>query len=98
MSAAFDSIKQGMTEAIEHAAGKPIKAVEHKPPDIDVESIRNKVGMSRAEFASSVGVTVGTVRDWERGQRTPRGPALILLNVIAREPGVLGALARAAQG
>ncbi len=99
MSEAFESIKQGLSEAIDHAADRPIGAVEHPPQAVDVESIRKSVRMGRAEFASSVGVTVGTVRHWERGERVPRGPALVLLNLIAREPtAFLGALSRRGHG
>jgi putative transcriptional regulator len=29
---------------------------------------------------------VGTLRHWERGDRTPRGATLVLLNIIAKEP------------
>ncbi len=42
--------------------------------------------MSQNEFASAFGISVSTLRHWERGDRTPQGPALVLLNVIANEP------------
>jgi putative transcriptional regulator len=29
---------------------------------------------------------VATLRHWERGDRRPQGPALVLLNLIEREP------------
>lgn len=42
--------------------------------------------MSQNEFASAFGISVATLRHWERGDRSPHGPALVLLNIIAKEP------------
>ncbi len=94
MSEFFDSIKQGLTEAIEYSEGKCPKAVVHQFSSVDVKSIRSKLGMSQTEFASAFGISVSTLRHWERGDRAPHGPALVLLNVVAKEPqAVLNALA-----
>jgi putative transcriptional regulator len=89
MNIAFDSIKQGLTEAIDFAQGKTSKAVVHEFSPIDVKAIREKIGMSQSEFASAFGISLGTLRHWERGDRKPRGPALVLLNVVAKEPRVV---------
>jgi putative transcriptional regulator len=89
MNKAFESIKQGLTEAIEHTSGKPVKAIVHKLQPVDVKSIRKKVGMTQTEFAASFGISISTLRHWERGDRTPRGPALVLLLVVAKEPRVV---------
>ncbi len=86
MSNAFNSIKQGLEEAIEFSKGKKGNAVVHKFTPIDVKNIRANVGMSQNEFASAFGISVSTLRHWERGDRTPHGPALVLLNVVAKEP------------
>jgi len=86
MSKAFDSIKQGLEEALDFSKGKKTKAIVHEFSPVDVKNIRNKVGMSQNEFASSFGISVSTLRHWERGDRSPRGPALVLLNVVAKEP------------
>jgi len=94
MASTFSSIKQGLTEAIGHSKGKINKAVIHEFGPIDVKEIRASVGMSQSEFSSAFGISVSTLRYWERGDRTPQGPALVLLNVVAKEPGlVLRALA-----
>jgi len=89
MNTAFESIKQGLTEAIDFAQGKTSKAVVHEFSPIDVKAVRQKIGMSQSEFASAFGISLGTLRHWERGDRKPRGPALVLLNVIAKEPRVV---------
>lgn len=95
MNKAFDSIKRGLDEALEYSKGKKSKAVIHEFTSVDVKNIRAKVGMSQNEFASAFGISVSTLRHWERGDRTPQGPALVLLNVVAKEPKtVLKALSR----
>lgn len=86
MSSAFASIMQGLTEAVEFSEGKSGRAVVHEVGPLDVKAIRARVGMSQNEFASAFGISVSTLRHWERGDRTPQGPALVLLNVVAREP------------
>lgn len=89
MSSAFNSIKKGLEEAIEFSQDKVSKAVVHEFSPVDVKNIRAKVGMSQNEFASAFGISVSTLRHWERGDRTPQGPALVLLNVIAKEPKIV---------
>ena len=86
MNNAFDSIKQGLGEALEFSKGKQKKAVVHDFSPIDVKNIRADIGMSQNEFASAFGISVSTLRHWERGDRTPHGPARVLLNVVAKEP------------
>jgi putative transcriptional regulator len=86
MTSAFLSIKKGLSEAIDFSEGKIKKAVIHEFDSIDVKGIRAQVGMSQSEFASAFGISVSTLRHWERGDRKPQGPALVLLNVVAKEP------------
>jgi putative transcriptional regulator len=94
MGSAFESIKQGLTEAIAHASGQLSTAVVHPPQTINVKAIRMHVGMTQTEFAAAFGISLSTLRHWERGDRIPRGPARVLLHVVAKAPGaVLNALA-----
>lgn len=53
---------------------------------INVREIRQNVGMTQTEFAQTFGFSVGTLRYWENGLRAPTGSALVLLNVMAKEP------------
>lgn len=89
MSDAFNSIKRGLEEAIEHASGKNKHLRTHKPSFVDVKIVRKKIGMSQPEFAATFGISLGTLRHWERGDRSPHGPALVLLNIIAKEPNLV---------
>ncbi|HEX2656518.1 MAG TPA: helix-turn-helix domain-containing protein, partial [Xanthobacteraceae bacterium] len=45
-----------------------------------------KLKLSQREFALRFGFSLGTVRNWEQGHRTPEGPARALLTIIDREP------------
>jgi len=55
----------------------------------DVVALRRFVGLTQARFAQALGISVHTLRNWEQGRRTPEGPALALLRIAARNPGVL---------
>ena len=86
MSEAYKSIKQGLTEAIAHARGKRVAVRMYEPKIVDVAALRQRVGMTQTQFAARFGFSVATLRHWERGDRKPHGPALVLLNVIDRDP------------
>jgi len=49
-------------------------------------AIRAATKLTQAEFADRIGVPIETVRNWEQGKRTPRGPARALLKVIESAP------------
>jgi len=86
MSEAFESIKQGLMEAIAFSQEQEIGAVAHHFSDLDVKAIRKRLGMTQTQFAAAFGISLGTLRHWERGDRTPRGPARVLLQVVREEP------------
>ncbi len=88
---AFESIRQGLNEALEYSKGRVEGAVVHEIeiPEIDVASIREKTGLSQSEFAKSIGVAKGTLLNWEQGRRHPTGPAQVLLAMIDKRPGVV---------
>jgi putative transcriptional regulator len=52
----------------------------------DLQAARAKLGVSQSDFAHLIGVSVGTLRNWEQGRRLPEGPALALLRVATRNP------------
>ena len=94
MSTSFDSIKRGLREAIAHAEGKAPTTVIHRPRPVDVKRLRTRMAMTQEQFAARFGFSTATLRHWERGDRAPHGPALVLLNVIEHNPeAVIAALA-----
>lgn len=91
---AFQSIKQGLNEAVTHAKGKKAGVREYQPYEVDVAELRKRLGLTQEQFAARFGFSVATLRHWERGDRSPHGAALVLLNLIDREPkAVMRALA-----
>ena len=86
MSKAFEEISAGLDEAIMHAKGETGRVVVHEPETIDVKAIRAKTGMSQQRFCATFGISLGTLRHWEQGLRSPRGPARVLLKVVDNDP------------
>ena len=68
---AYDSIAEGLNEAIEFAQDKETGARGHRVavPNIDVAGIRAQTGLSQSAFAKSIGVAKG--REPPRAGRKP---------------------------
>lgn len=54
---------------------------------------REKSGLSQAEFARLLGVSVRTIQDWEQGRREPSAAAKTLIKVAELHPTVLRKIA-----
>src|SRR3989304_9447417 len=67
----LESVKQGA--AIMKGRMKPLRSIEF--PESEVRKIREKYGLSQDKFASLMGISVATLRNWEQGRRKPEGPA-----------------------
>jgi putative transcriptional regulator len=78
------SIRQG--GAILKGKMKPARIFNLKNPDI--KGIRGKLKLSQDQFARLMGISLGTLRNWEQGHRKPHGPARVLLGVAAIHPEV----------
>ena len=50
---------------------------------------RMKSGLSQADFAKLLGVSVRTLQDWEQGRRQPSGAARTLITIAEQQPKVL---------
>lgn len=87
----FDSVSKGLKEALAFANGDTSEAKVHEVSvvRVDVAKVRQKTGLSQAEFAKSIGVAKGTLLNWEQGRRHPTGPAQVLLALIAQKPSVV---------
>ena len=96
MSEAFESIMRGLAEAEAYLKGQTTGAITHhiEVPTPDVRAIRASTGLSQAEFARSIGVSKGTLLNWEQSRRTPDGPARVLLALIAKDPGIVQRMLR----
>ncbi len=86
MENAFKSIARGLNEAISHARGEKVAVRQFRPEEVNVSELRRNMGMTQEQFAAKFGFSVATLRHWERGDRTPQGASLVLLNVIKHAP------------
>lgn len=89
MSKAFTEISAGLDDAKKHAQGHKSHVIEHKAEKINVKAIRKKTGMSQQHFCATFGISIGTLRHWEQGLRSPRGTARVLLKVVDQNPSVV---------
>jgi putative transcriptional regulator len=54
-----------------------------------VKVLRQRLGMTQAEFADAFHLPITTLRDWEQHRSTPDAPARALLLAIERDPEVM---------
>jgi putative transcriptional regulator len=55
----------------------------------DVVALRRFNGLTQAQLARAMGISVHTLRNWEQGRRRPEGPAVALLRIAARHPRII---------
>ena len=90
----LESVRQG--GAILRGEMEPARTFRFD--DHDVRQLRERMQLSQPRFAATLGISVGTLRNWEQGRRKPEGPARALLRVAAVHPeAVLDALSRPAE-
>ena len=55
----------------------------------DVGTLRARFQLSQSKFAALLGISIGTLQNWEQRRREPDGPAKVLLRVAAAHPDAL---------
>lgn len=55
----------------------------------EIKEIRIKHNLTQDKFAELLGISIGTLKNWEQGRRKPTGPAMVLLTIVERNPEVL---------
>jgi putative transcriptional regulator len=80
----LESVRQG--GEILRGKSEPSRVFAFEEPD--VREIREYYSLTQEKFARLLGVSVGTLRNWEQGRRQPEGAARVLLQVAARHPEV----------
>ena len=97
MSTEAQTILKGLRQAVDIMEGSAPETeyVKHRfdpvqaPETIDVRSIRQRMGLSQAVFASAFGLSLYTFRNWEQGKRQPDPAARAYLRVIEVAPDVV---------
>jgi putative transcriptional regulator len=82
----FDELVESVREAKAIMRGEkpPSRVFVYDEPDVKI--IRRRFKLSQPKFAGLLGISVGTLRNWEQGRRQPEGPARVLLLVVAKYP------------
>jgi putative transcriptional regulator len=62
------------------------RVVAATPSGEQVRALRDRLGLSQAQFAHRFGFTLSTLRQYEHNRRRPTGPASTLLKIIAADP------------
>jgi len=85
-SKVFEELSQSIREAgrIRRGEVKPSRVFRYDA--IDIRKLRESVNVSQARFAQMIGVSKGTLQNWEQGRRHPKGPAKALLRVFEKDP------------
>ncbi len=92
----FDELMESIREggAILRGEARPSRSFTVDTPN--VQQIRKGYHLSQDKFASMLGISVGTLRNWEQGRRAPEGAARVLLQVAAKHPGAVWDVVRQA--
>jgi putative transcriptional regulator len=69
-----------------HIAASILRAAADESQAAYARRVRAATGLTQIDFAARLGVPVETVRNWEQGKRSPRGPARALLKLIEQAP------------
>ncbi len=87
----FENLVDSIQEAgrIRRGEAQPSCVTDFAP--VDIKAIRRRLGQSLAEFAHMIGVSIGTLQNWEQGRRRPEGLARALLKVAAANPKTVAA-------
>jgi putative transcriptional regulator len=78
----LESVRQG--GQVLRGERKPSRVFVAAEPN--ARKIRELYGLSQEKFASLLGISVATLRNWEQGRRKPEGAAKVLLRVAAKHP------------
>ena len=97
MSSLYESIKQGLSEAIEYERGNlqdvRVDRLTVSPVHVhnsdEIKKIRQQQGMTQKLFAAALGVSVKTVEAWESGINTPMGIANRMLELLSHDNSLL---------
>jgi putative transcriptional regulator len=82
-------IKQSVLEAAEIRQSMTKNARVTVLEVVDVIKVRQSMNLTRAKFASLIGVSERTLESWEQGRSKPTGAARSLLRVASRQPKIV---------
>ncbi|EEY94609.1 NadS family protein [Acinetobacter johnsonii] len=82
----FDDLTASIKEAgaIKRNEITANRVTELKFPDI--KEVREKTGLTQAEFAARLHISARKLQNWEQGRRYPTGPAATLIRILVAHP------------
>ena len=102
MSQQFESMMEGLNEALEYLKGDKTKGrtrvVEVKDLNVkplkqyskeELKNIRLKNNLTQKTFADCFGVSQKTIESWERGDNAPSGASIRLFQLMEKNNNVL---------
>lgn len=93
---AEESLLRAGEELVKYAKGElKLKTYYISVPQIDVHQVRRELCLSQNQFAKTFGVSVSTLRNWEKGRRSPTGAAKILLKIIQKDSKIVKQILKA---
>jgi len=82
----FEELTRSIKQAGAIARGERRPSRRHELTPSRIQSVREKSGLSQAQFARLLNVSVKTLQNWEQARREPTGPAKALLRIVEKEP------------
>ncbi len=85
----FSELVNSIEEAGKIRSGKIAASRRTVLNEPDVLAIREKYEMTQQAFSALLGISIGTLRNWEQGRRKPQGPAKVLLRIAEKRPNAI---------
>jgi len=57
-----------------------------QPSGAEIKNLRQRLGLSQAEFARQFGLDLASLKHWERGRRFPEQGNCLILKMIDEDP------------
>jgi putative transcriptional regulator len=95
----WDRVSRMTDEAIVEDIARDPDAMPFTDADgvaLRIQTIRNGLRLSQAQFAAQFHIPLGTLKDWEQGRRQPEAAAWAYLQVIEGEPAAVRRALKAA--
>ncbi len=82
--------EQALQEVVDHLrTGTPFPNTEvYYRRVVDIPKLRRRYRLTQQAFAERLGISLGTLRNWEQRRRIPDGPAQRLLELMEDRPDV----------
>lgn len=97
----FEELKQGLQDIQDHQGGKiTLKTHQIETPQPleitpdEIISLRNRLNLSRAVFASFLRVNLRTLEKWEQGYSRPNEQATTLIKMVEQYPDTIERLSK----